>query len=216
MQHDLFSQTVDDAREPFQFSEAGFHLPAWLAADAPRLIDSVRECVRMSPLRHFTTPGGKSMSVLSSNCGDYGWVADPRGYRYAQVDPVTEKPWPAMPDDLRQRAISAAKHCGFTDFRPDVCLINVYKPGAAMGLHQDKDESDFGQPIVSFSFGLPVTFLWGGLKRGGSPQKIPLQHSDVLVWGREDRLRYHGIKKLADGRHPLTGNVRINLTFRMR
>ena len=216
MQHDLFLPPTDNAHEPFQFSQAGFHLPAWLAGDAPRLIDAVRDCVRVSPLRHFITPGGKSMSVLSSNCGDYGWVADRKGYRYSATDPVTEQPWPAMPRDLTQRAVSAARQCGFGQFKPDVCLINVYKPGASMGLHQDKDESDFDQPIVSFSFGLPATFLWGGLQRGGSPQKIPLQHGDVLVWGKQDRLRYHGIKKLADGHHPMTGNVRINLTFRMR
>lgn len=213
MQHDLFAAP---SSEPLQFSEAGYHLPAALSPHAPQLIEHIRDCVRDSPLRHFTTPGGKSMSVLSSNCGDYGWVADRKGYRYVSQDPVTDKPWPAMPEPLRYQAITAAKRCGFSTFTPDVCLINVYKPGTAMGLHQDKDESDYSQPIVSFSFGLPATFLWGGLKRGGSPQKIALQHGDVLVWGGADRLRYHGIKKLSSGHHHLIGNVRINLTFRKR
>ncbi len=212
MQNDLFDSP---ASEPMQFSSAGFLLKQWLLPQATQLIDEVRNCVRLSPLRHFTTPGGKSMSVLSSNCGHYGWVADRQGYRYQRTDPITQKPWPEMPPQLAAKARQAATLCGFQGFAPDVCLINVYRPGAAMGLHQDKDEADFSQPIVSFSFGLPVTFLWGNTIRGGSPQRIELQHSDVLVWGGEDRLRYHGVAKLADGQHPATGNVRINLTFRM-
>jgi len=36
-------------------------------------------------------------------------------------------------------------------FSPEVCLINRYVPGARMSLHQDKDENDFGAPIVSVS-----------------------------------------------------------------
>jgi alkylated DNA repair protein (DNA oxidative demethylase) len=83
-----------------------------------------------------------------------------------------------------------------------------------MGLHQDKDERDLTQPIVSVSLGIPAMFLWGGNQRQESTQKILLQHGDVLVWGGEDRLRYHGIAALKPACHPLLGQRRLNLTFR--
>ncbi|MBA4151178.1 MAG: alpha-ketoglutarate-dependent dioxygenase AlkB, partial [Acinetobacter sp.] len=93
-------------------------------------------------------------------------------------------------------------------------LINRYVVGAKMALHQDADESDFEQPIVSLSFGLPVVFLWGGLQRSDPVQKIVLDHGDVLVWGGNSRLNFHGVAPLRKGMHPLLGEQRINLTFR--
>ena len=36
----------------------------------------------------------------------------------------------------------------------------------------------------------------------------------LLVWGAQDRLRYHGIAPLKGAAHPLLGLERINLTFR--
>ena len=210
---DLFAS---ENHEVTKFSEQAYLLHGYVAPQADTILSHLRGVIKQSPLRQFVTPGGGKMSVRTSSCGDFGWITDKKGYRYTDTDPITEKPWPPMPETLKTLAEQAAAKCGFESFSPNACLINVYHPGAAMGLHQDKDESDFSQPIVSFSFGLPVTFLWGGLKRGGSPQKVTLQHGDVLVWGGPDRLRYHGVKKLADGQHPLTGNVRVNLTFRVR
>ena len=50
---------------------------------------------------------------------------------------------------------------------------------------------------------------------GNDPLKrIMLEHGDVVVWGRESRLYYHGIQPLKPGVHPLTGEYRYNLTFR--
>jgi alkylated DNA repair protein (DNA oxidative demethylase) len=83
-----------------------------------------------------------------------------------------------------------------------------------MSLHQDKDERDFGQPIVSVSLGLPAMFLWGGERRGDKPRRIPLENGDVVVWGGPSRRIFHGVDKLPDGSHPLTGPCRFNLTFR--
>jgi alkylated DNA repair protein (DNA oxidative demethylase) len=83
-----------------------------------------------------------------------------------------------------------------------------------MGLHQDKDEQDFSQPIVSVSLGLPATFQFGGLARADKSINIPLQHGDVVVWGGEARLRYHGVLPLKPNKHPLLGEQRINMTFR--
>jgi alkylated DNA repair protein (DNA oxidative demethylase) len=81
-------------------------------------------------------------------------------------------------------------------------------------MHQDKDERDFGAPIVSVSLGLPAVFLWGGAARGDRAARVPLVHGDVVVWGGPDRLRYHGVRALEDGEHPVVGRWRINLTFR--
>ena len=49
-------------------------------------------------------------------------------------------------------------------------------------LHQDKDEHDFTQPIVSVSLGLPATFLFGGLSRANKTIRISLVHGDVVAW----------------------------------
>jgi alkylated DNA repair protein (DNA oxidative demethylase) len=119
-----------------------------------------------------------------------------------------------MPDvfaDLARRAASAG---GFEGFDPDACLINRYQPGARLTLHQDKNERDYGAPIVSVSIGLPAVFLWGGLARGDRPQRVPLSHGDVVVWGGPARLVFHGVDTLRRGEHAVTGAVRYNLTFR--
>jgi alkylated DNA repair protein (DNA oxidative demethylase) len=97
---------------------------------------------------------------------------------------------------------------------PDACLVNRYDPGARLTLHQDRDERDFSAPIVSVSLGLPAVFLFGGERRADRAQKVSLAHGDVVVWGGPARLRFHGVLALADGRHPLTGRHRVNLTLR--
>jgi DNA oxidative demethylase len=168
-----------------------------------------------APFRHMVTPGGFRMSVAMTNCGLLGWVTDRKGYRYASVDPESGKDWPAMPEAFRKLAMEAAEIAGFSGFAPDACLINRYEPGAKMSLHQDKDERDFTQPIVSVSLGLPAVFLFGGDQRSDKSQRIAVEHGDVVVWGGPARLRYHGIAPLKPGWHPLLGAYRFNLTFRV-
>src|ERR1700753_2070196 len=65
---------------------------------------------------------------------------------------------------------------GYPAFWPDACLINRYEPGAQLTLHQDKNERDFSQPIISVSLGLPATFLFGGLKRSDKVQRLSVHH----------------------------------------
>lgn len=189
------------------------HLPQVLS-DPMAIIDALTPVLRQSPLRRMQTRRGFLMSAAMSNCGSYGWVSDRRGYRYQTDDPDTGKPWPDMPVLLQQLANDLSAMAGYKNFQPDVCLINRYVVGAKMALHQDADESDFEQPIVSLSFGLPVVFLWGGLQRSDPVQKIVLDHGDVLVWGGNSRLNFHGVAPLRKGMHPLLGEQRINLTFR--
>ena len=187
----------------------GFALPY-----VDELVPSIFAVEQASPFRHMVTPGGFSMSVALTNCGALGWTTDRRGYRYTAIDPDNGQPWPAMPAVFAQLASKAAHAAGFGPFTPDACLVNRYRPGARLTLHQDKNERDFDAPIVSVSLGMTATFLFGGLERSHKTTKIPLCHGDVAVWGKEDRLRYHGVMPLKDEPHSLLGRQRINLTFR--
>jgi alkylated DNA repair protein (DNA oxidative demethylase) len=203
------------ARPPKDILGAGTAVLAGFALNAEEeLLSSLKEVVERSPFRNMVTPGGFRMSVAMSNCGSLGWVTDRTGYRYDGIDPEVKRPWPALPTAFRELAVSAAEEAGFSKFIPDACLINRYEPGARLSLHQDKNERDFTQPIVSVSLGLPATFLFGGLERGDKTQRIQVIHGDVLVGGASARLRYHGIAPLRDGQHSRLCRVRYNLTFR--
>jgi alkylated DNA repair protein (DNA oxidative demethylase) len=175
---------------------------------------AIEEVVAAAPFRRMVTPGGFEMSVAMTNCGAAGWVTDRKGYRYDPRDPLSGRKWPAMPALFLRLAGAAAAEAGFPGFVPDSCLINRYDPGARLSLHQDKDEADYGQPIVSVSLGLPATFQFGGVRRNDLPAKVKLRHGDIVVWGGPSRLVYHGVLTLRDGAHPLTGRRRINLTLR--
>lgn len=189
-------------------------LRGFAAAAAARLVETVNEIAAVAPFRHMITPGGFQMSVAMTNCGTAGWVTDRRGYRYDAIDPETGQGWPAIPESFLSLAKRAAAAGGFANFVPDACLINRYRPGARLTLHQDKDERDFTQPIVSVSLGLPATFLFGGATRKERPRRIRVESGDIAVWGGPARLAFHGVAPLANGSDPLTGAYRINLTFR--
>ena len=178
------------------------------------LLSAVRDVVAGAPFRHMVTPGGFRMSVAVTNCGSFGWVTDRTGYRYDPIDPVSGLPWPQMPDVFLGLARDAAAETGFREYVPDACLINRYAAGARVSLHQDKNEQDFDQPIVSVSLGIPAVFLFGGLNRADRAIRVKLTHGDVVVWGGPARLRYHGILPIKEDHHPLVGDHRINLTFR--
>lgn len=167
-----------------------------------------------APFRNMTTPGGFRMSVAMTNCGHLGWVSDRTGYRYDAIDPQTGLPWPEMPRAFVELAASAAAEASFPNYAPDACLVNCYLPGCKLSLHQDKDERDYSQPIVSVSLGIPAVFLFGGLSRSDKAARVNLLHGDVVVWGGPSRLRYHGVLPLKEASHPWIGNRRINLTFR--
>ena len=208
----------DDALPPYAAPEViapGAALLRGFALDVDEaLLQAVKSVIAAAPFRHLVTPGGYTMSVAMSNCGALGWVSDRSGYRYDAKDPLSDKPWPAMPGCFAELALRAAAEAGFHNFRPDACLINRYEPGARLSLHQDKDEGTLDAPIVSVSLGLPAVFLFGDLNRGDRPVRYRLQHGDVAVWGGPSRLAYHGVAPLAGGEHARLGRQRINLTFR--
>jgi alkylated DNA repair protein (DNA oxidative demethylase) len=181
---------------------------------AAELDSAVARVAAAAPFRRMKTPGGFTMSVAMTNCGRYGWVSSQHGYRYSDRDPESGAPWPQMPPVMLELASNAAAAAGFERFVPDACLVNRYEPGSRLTLHQDKDERDFAEPIVSVSLGVPAVFLFGGLKRKDRPQRLALEHGDVLVFGGPSRLRYHGVAPLMAATHPFAGDSRINLTLR--
>jgi alkylated DNA repair protein (DNA oxidative demethylase) len=196
--------------QPVELDVGFFLLPGF--ADTTPVLADIAHIVRQAPFRHMQVSGGKRMSVAMSNCGPWGWVSSASGYGYSAVDPLSGLPWPDMPLSFQTLARTAAEAAGFQHFEPDACLINQYASGAALGVHQDRDEQDFTQPIVSVSIGASATFQLGGLKRSEPLRQIPLHDGDVLVWGGPARLRFHGVKALKppSGEPPL----RHNLTFR--
>ena len=189
-------------------------LHAFAIDDAPALLQAIDRVTQAAPWRHMTTARGWTMSVGTTNCGDAGWLSDERGYRYDAIDPLTNRRWPPLPTVFVELAALAARAAGFGEFVPDACLINRYEPGAKLSLHQDRDEQDFGAPIVSVSLGVPAMFLWGGGTRAQRPRRVLLAHGDVVVWGGPARLNFHGIDTLRVNAHALTGHFRFNLTFR--
>lgn len=189
-------------------------LPGFALGEAAALFEAVTAIASEAPFQRPLTPGGHAMSVGLTSCGERGWVSDSSGYRYAARNPRSGARWPAMPPLFRRLARAAAEAAGYPGFDPDACLINRYRPGSRMSLHQDRDEHDLGAPVVSVSLGLPAVFMFGGGERRERPRFLLLQHGDVVVWGGPARLNFHGVQPLKAGHHPLTGGQRINLTFR--
>ncbi len=204
-------------------AEGAILLRGFACPVVPALLADLANVLAAAPLRHMLTPGGQRMSVAMSSCGPLGWISDRRGYRYSPCDPESGRPWPALPLSILALAASAAEQAGFPRFVPDACLINRYRPGDKLSLHQDRDEQDFTAPIVSVSLGLDAVFQLGGLSRRDPTTRHLLSHGDVLVFGGPSRLRFHGILPLKDAPlltpptaspPPDLSQTRLNLTLR--
>jgi len=211
---DLFAEPAADDSDRQALGAGAMLLRGRALPLEAEILRALGDIAAAAPFRHMVTPGGFRMSVAMTNCGRAGWVTDRRGYRYDLNDPESGIPWPAMPKAFLRLAAAAAAEAGYDGFLPDSCLINRYEPGARLSLHQDRDERDFAQPIVSVSLGLPATFQFGGLQRTDPVRKFTLGHGDIAVWGGPSRLCHHGILALKDGDHSRLGRMRINLTFR--
>ncbi|WP_024537552.1 DNA oxidative demethylase AlkB [Comamonas badia] len=214
MTGDLFADELPLAGERMSLGPQSVVLRGFALTFIDELWPRLQQVLTQAPFRHMVTPGGQTMSVPLTNCGPLGWTSSRAGYRYRSDDPDSGLPWPAMPAVFMRLATEAAAAAGFAGFAPDACLINRYRPGSRLTLHQDRNERDFSQPIVSVSLGVSAVFLWGGLQRAGGTQRMALFHGDVAVWGGVDRMRYHGIAPIREGSHALTGSERINFTFR--
>lgn len=190
-----------------------FHWPGKLAPDEQAaLVAELRAVARKAPFFQPRMPkSGTPFSVRMTNCGSLGWVSDERGYRYQPEHPETGEPWPIMPAPLLDlwRELADYPH------PPEACLVNFYAAGAKMGLHQDRDEQDFDAPVLSVSLGDAALFRIGGTTRGGKTTSLKLASGDVLLFGGEARLAYHGIDRILSGSSTLLPEGgRINLTLR--
>ena len=154
-----------------QIGEESYVLRGYALPWIERLLPELRRVLAQSPFRQMVTPGGFTMSAALSSCGELGWTTDARGYRYSPLDPRNQQPWPAMPETLRQLAVTAAIEAGFSGFLPDACLINRYVPGAKMSLHQDKNERNYSAPVVSVSLGLPAISCSVGMRAATKPKR---------------------------------------------
>ncbi|MCZ0811335.1 MAG: alpha-ketoglutarate-dependent dioxygenase AlkB family protein [Pseudomonadota bacterium] len=175
------------------------------------LVTALREVVRRAPLFSPMTPYGKAMTVRMTSAGRYGWYADRKGYRYEPRHPDGQD-WPPIPEEVLRiwrDLVSDAR-------LPDCCLVNVYRDGAKMGMHQDRDEADFGWPVLSVSLGDSALFRIGNTTRGGKTESLWLESGDVVVMGGDARLVYHGVDRIRPGSSALLeGGGRINLTLRV-
>jgi alkylated DNA repair protein (DNA oxidative demethylase) len=191
----------------------GFRLwPGLLDAQAQSdLAAAVLALVADAPFYRPVTPGGRRMSVEMTNLGPLGWVTGAAGYRYESRHPVTGRPWPPIPDPLA--ALWRTLAGGRAD--ADACLVNLYRGGARMSPHQDRDESDFSFPVLSVSLGDTAIFRLGGRDRRAPSRGVRLASGDVCLLGGEARLAFHGIDRvLADSSRLIPGGGRLNLTLR--
>ena len=178
------------------------------------LVLTLKRVLLAAPAHPKRTKGGQTSAAMT-DCGVLGWWSDPKGYRYTPNNPHTGQSWPEMPPEFRDLVREVAADSAWPAFSPDTCLINFYGPGAKMGLHQDKDERDFAQPIITVSLVDSADFMLGGFMRAGQPTVLRLMSGDVLVMGGESRIRFHGVRKVHAGTSPIAGlGGRYSLTFR--
>lgn len=190
----------------------GFRLwPGALDAEAQQaLLTEVLAAAETAPFYRPVTPGGRPFSVEMTGMGPLAWVSDRAGYRYQTTHPVTDAPWPPMPQSL----LDLWDVLTGWPVPPDACLVNLYRHEAKMGLHQDKDEADLGAPVLSVSLGDTAVFRIGPAE-GGRTQSLKLASGDVCALTGPARLARHGIDRLLAGSSQLVpGGGRINLTLR--
>ena len=185
---------------------------SWLSPVKQRqILEDIRAIVTKAPLLEPVTPSGKKMSVRMTSAGRLGWIADSSGYRYEANHPYGTN-WPPIP----QSVLEVWELLSGSVRSPDCCLVNFYQPNARMGMHQDRDEADFKQPVISISLGDEALFRIGQKTRGGKTDSIWLRSGDVLRLGGEARLIYHGIDRIKSGSSSLLKyGGRINLTLRV-
>jgi alkylated DNA repair protein (DNA oxidative demethylase) len=187
------------------------HPEALTRAEQAALAAEVFAAAEDAPFFQPLTPSGKPMSVRMTGFGPLSWVTDARGYRYEPLHPRTGRPWPPMPPVLLalwRRFCPGAPE-------PDACLANLYRDGARMGLHQDRDERDFTVPVLSLSLGDTAVFRLGGPTRSGPTTSLRLNSGDVCLLAGDARLAFHGIDRVLEGSSTVVpGGGRLNLTLR--
>lgn len=200
-----------------------------------RILNDARGVVRAAPLFVARMKNGTVFKYQMSNCGIYGWIANPApedcvlqlrdehivagkasSYAYTRISPYTSAPWPKLPVSIRKASTIAARLAGFRGFHPQACLLSVYlTERQTLGLHQDNTEANFKAPIVSLSIGDTGIFRIGGASRNDKPEDIVLENGDCLVMGGASRNFFHSFLRLIPGTSSaLEHGGRLNLTIR--
>ena len=190
-----------------------FYRPGLLDAGAQRaLLGEIRACLATAPLYRPSMPrSGAPFSVLMSNAGPLGWIADRAGYRYQPTHPESGRPWPAIPRPV----IELWNEVTGYPAPPEACLVNYYAADARMGLHQDRDEAALDAPVLSISLGDSAIFRIGGIERRAPSRRLRLDSGDLLLLAGGSRLAFHGIDRVLTGSSRLLAEGgRINLTVR--
>lgn len=195
---------------PFPDLPGFFYWPGRLDVAAQvALLAEIEAATAVAPYYRPVTPGGRPFSVQMTNMGPLGWVSDRAGYRYQPTHPETGRTWRPIPASLLSlwTELTGAPP-------PDACLVNHYDADARMGLHQDRDEADLTQPVLSVSLGDTAVFRIGPAK-GGRTRTLKLASGDVCALTGQARLARHGIDRILCGSSSLIpGGGRINLTLR--
>jgi DNA oxidative demethylase len=187
------------------------HVPDWLDGDAQRrLVGDFRRWSRPpAGLRRPRVPTGHVMSVQSV-C--LGWHWQP--YAYSRTaDDTDGAPVKPLPPDLVELARAAVAEAygvtsdAATTYDPDAAIVNLYGPGAKLGLHQDGEEPS-AAPVVTISLGDTCVFRLAGIDRRTGPfTDVELRSGDLLVFGGRNRRIFHGVPKVL----PHTGPVDLGL-----
>ncbi len=162
---------------------------------AEQLIRDINDVASQSPFRQMVTPGGYTMSVAMTNCGHLGWTTHRQGYLYSPIDPQTNKPKRGPPCHkafmiyvnvrLRRRAIQISSQM--------LVLSTATLLARNCRCIRIKTNRICARQLFLFLWAYPAIFQFGGLKRNDPLKRLLLEHGDVVVWGGESRLFYHGI-----------------------
>jgi len=178
------------------------HVAGWLDLDAQRALalEFRRWALPPAGLRHPRMPTGHLMSVQSV-C--LGWHWQP--YAYSRTADDTDRaPVKPLPPGLARlaRAAVAAAYGDAGGYAPDAAIVNLYLPGARLGLHRDAEEP-CEAPVVTISLGDTCVFRLAGVERRSAPFcDVELRSGDLLVFGGPSRRIYHGVPRVVDGTAP--------------
>lgn len=187
------------------------HVSGWLNLDAQRALAAEfrRWAVAPAGLRHPRVPTGQLMSVQSV-C--LGWHWQPYAYTRTadDTDGAPVKPLPPHVAELARRAVAAAFGADKVgSCAPDAAIVNLYSPGARLGIHKDGEEPS-DAPVVTISLGDSCTFRFAGVGRRTGPfVDVELHSGDLLVFGGVNRRIFQvsprspsALPRRASGFHP--------------
>ena len=190
----------------------GFEIhKGWL--DPPAQAAMAADVARVAAAAPFfapLTPWGKPMSVAMTSAGRYGWFTDRSGYRYVDRHP-SGAPWPPIPASVLgvwRALVSRGADARLLPRQP-------LRPDGAHGPAPRRRRAG-----LRLAGALDQPRRPGGVphrRPPSAPTRPPRSCSssgDVVVFGGDARLAYHGIDRIrAGGSRLLPEGGRINLTL---